>query len=59
MNEACIGRINMEETTTVERALMTPADREAAGKRLRDRVPRDAHAGWRGHADRADPGESA
>jgi hypothetical protein len=49
----------MEETTTVERALMTPAYREAAGKRLRDRVPRDAHAGWRGHADRADPGESA
>ena len=28
---------------------MTPADRKAAGKRLRDRVPRDAHAG------RADP----
>jgi len=34
---------------------MTPADRKAAGKRLRDRVPRDAHAGWRAHAGRADP----
>ena len=34
---------------------MTPADRNAAGKRLRDRVPRDAHAGWRAHAGRADP----
>ena len=33
----------------------TPADRSAAGKRLRDRVPRDAHAGWRAHAGRADP----
>jgi uncharacterized protein (DUF2252 family) len=32
-----------------------PADRKAAGKRLRDRVPRDAHAGWRAHAGRADP----
>jgi hypothetical protein len=59
MNEACIGRINMEETTTVDRALMTPADRKAAAKRLRDRVPRDARAGGRAHADRADPGESA
>jgi uncharacterized protein (DUF2252 family) len=34
---------------------MTPADRKAAGKRLRDRVPRAAHAGWRAHAGRADP----
>jgi hypothetical protein len=36
-------------------SLTTPADRKAAGKRLRDRVPRDAHAGWRGHAGRPDP----
>jgi len=32
-----------------------PADRRANGKRLRDTVPRDAHAGWRAHAGRADP----
>ena len=36
-------------------SLITPADRKAAGKRLRDRVPRDAHAVWRAHAGRADP----
>jgi uncharacterized protein (DUF2252 family) len=34
---------------------VTPADRRAAGKRLRDHVPRDAHAAWRAHAGRADP----
>jgi hypothetical protein len=34
---------------------LTPADRRAAGKRLRDLVPRDAHADWRAHAGRADP----
>ena len=34
---------------------MTPADRKAAGKGLRDRVPREAHAGWRAHAGREDP----
>jgi len=45
----------MEETTTAAHALMMPADRKANGKRLRDRVPRDAHAGWRAHAGRADP----
>jgi uncharacterized protein (DUF2252 family) len=52
----------MEETMTVattqpetQPSLLTPADRKAAGKRLRDRVPRDAHAGWRAHAGRADP----
>jgi uncharacterized protein (DUF2252 family) len=52
----------MEETMTVAEthpephsSPMTPADRKAAGKRLRDRVPRDAHAGWRAHAGRADP----
>src|SRR5215472_15306387 len=32
-----------------------PAERRAHGKRLRDTVPRDAHAAWRGHAERADP----
>jgi uncharacterized protein (DUF2252 family) len=32
-----------------------PADRRAHGKRLRDTAPRDAHAAWRGHAERADP----
>src|SRR5271163_4064358 len=52
----------MEETMTVAEthpephlSPMTLADRKAAGKRLRDRVPRDAHAGWRAHAGRADP----
>src|SRR5271166_5575727 len=52
----------MEDTMAVADAqpeghpsLITPADRKAAGKRLRDRVPRDAHAGWRAHASRADP----
>jgi hypothetical protein len=34
---------------------MTPADRRAAGKRLRDSVPRDAHAGLRARARRVDP----
>jgi len=33
----------------------TPAAQRAAGKRLRDHVPRDAHAAWRAHAGRADP----
>jgi hypothetical protein len=47
----------MEETMTGAAAQpeaypspMTPADRKAAGKRLRERVPRDSHAGWRAHA---------
>ena len=34
---------------------MKPAERKAHGKRRRDAVPRDAHAGWRATADRADP----
>ena len=34
---------------------ITPDDRRAAGKRLRDAVPRDAHAAWRAHAGRDDP----
>ena len=34
---------------------ITPADRRTRGKRLRDAVPRDAHAAWRAHAGRADP----
>src|SRR5277367_5251253 len=45
----------MEETMTVAHVPMTPADRKAAGKKLRDRVPRDAHAGWQEPAGRADP----
>ena len=52
-----LGRLDMEDTMAVADAqpdahpsLITPADRKAAGKRLRDRVPRDAHAGWRVHA---------
>src|SRR5271170_6024046 len=52
----------MEETMTVAEthpephlSPMTLADRKAAGKRLRDRVPRDAHAGWQAHAGRTDP----
>jgi hypothetical protein len=39
-----------------ERAFrMTPGDRRAAGKRLRDRVPRDVHAVWREAAYTRDP----
>jgi hypothetical protein len=34
---------------------ITPADRRTRGKRLRDAVPRDAHAAWRAHAGREDP----
>jgi uncharacterized protein (DUF2252 family) len=36
-------------------AVTAPADRRADGKRLRDTVPRNTHAGWRAHAQRADP----
>jgi hypothetical protein len=36
-------------------ALMTPDDRRAAGRRLRDKVSRDAHSIWRVQAGRADP----
>jgi uncharacterized protein (DUF2252 family) len=32
-----------------------PAERRAHGKRLRDAAPRDAHAAWQGHVERADP----
>ena len=49
----------MTELLTAElekRALpMTPGDRRAAGKRLRDRVPRDVHAVWREAAYTRDP----
>jgi uncharacterized protein (DUF2252 family) len=52
----------MEETMTTSTASsdarpspVTPADRRAAGKRLRDHVPRAGHAAWRAHAGRADP----
>ena len=52
----------MTELLTAElekRALpMTPADRRAAGKRLRDRVPRDAHAGWRARSGARTPSAS-
>src|SRR5262245_8182714 len=34
---------------------MTTAERRANGKRLRDRVTRDAHSRWRPPAGRADP----
>ena len=34
---------------------MAPADRLAAGKRLRDKVARHVHATWKASADRADP----
>jgi uncharacterized protein (DUF2252 family) len=33
----------------------TPDERRAAGKALRDAVPRDAHATWRASAHRTDP----
>jgi len=36
-------------------APMTTAERRAAGKKLRDRVPHDAHAAWRAYRGRADP----
>jgi uncharacterized protein (DUF2252 family) len=52
----------MEETMTAatngsepRASPMAPADRRAHGKRLRDTAPRDAHAAWRGHAEREDP----
>src|SRR5215510_1789475 len=52
----------MEETMTTaivevkaRSSPIKPADRRAHGKRLRDTAPRDSHAGWRGHAERADP----
>src|SRR5271169_1940074 len=50
------------ETSTVPTAQsetrsspIKPADRRVHGKRLRDTAPRDAHAAWRAHAERADP----
>src|SRR5271167_1897892 len=62
INKPSPGRLDMEDTMAVADAqpeghpsLITPADRKAAGKRLRDRVQREAHAGWRAHAGRADP----
>jgi uncharacterized protein (DUF2252 family) len=33
----------------------TPAERRARGKRLRDRVPRTSHAGWKSDTKRPDP----
>src|SRR6266851_2349434 len=52
----------MEETMTGTNAQsearpspVKPAERRAHGKSLRDAAPRDAHAAWRGHAERADP----
>ena len=50
------------ETSTVSAAQpaahpsqVTPADRRAHGKSLRDATRRDAHAAWRAHTERADP----
>ena len=34
---------------------MTTAERRNMGKRLRDKVARDAHGAWRPHANRPDP----
>ncbi len=34
---------------------LTPAERRAAGKALRESVPRSSHAGWSAPSDRADP----
>ena len=34
---------------------LTPDERRAAGKLLRDRVPREAHGVWQAHPDRGDP----
>ena len=39
----------------VRQSPMTPDDRRAAGKALRDTAPRDAHGSWRAHAGRTDP----
>jgi Uncharacterized protein conserved in bacteria (DUF2252) len=36
-------------------ATITPAHRRTHGKRLRDSVPREAHAEWRARSDRTDP----
>jgi uncharacterized protein (DUF2252 family) len=36
-------------------ASLTPDERRAAGKLLRERVPRDAHRAWRAHSNRTDP----
>ena len=41
--------------TDVVPPLAKAADRMAAGKALRDKVPRLAHAGWRAYANRVDP----
>ncbi len=37
------------------RPSLTPDERRAAGKRLREAVPREAHGAWRSPADRAAP----
>ena len=36
-------------------SLMSPAQRQANGRRLRDKVPRDAHGSWEAHTGRMDP----
>jgi uncharacterized protein (DUF2252 family) len=41
--------------TLATSVLVTPDDRREAGKRLRDKVARDAHGGWRPPSGRADP----
>jgi len=34
---------------------VTPDERRAAGKRLREKVPREAHGDWHPHPERTDP----
>jgi uncharacterized protein (DUF2252 family) len=50
------------ETSTVSElqyathvSTLTPADRKAGGKKMRDAASRNAHASWRASGDRADP----
>ena len=44
----------MNSITNQHSATMTRADRQAAGKALRESVPRSSHAAWTSPADRAD-----
>ena len=42
-------------TTRNEPGALAPDERRAQGKALRERVPREAHAGWKPPSDRRDP----
>ena len=42
-------------TTRSEPGALAPDERRAQGKALRERVPREAHAGWKPPSDRRDP----